>query len=62
MRVENEVLREAVAPLIRQAPVRERFAFIHNRGRFGLRRLCRILVTDSANCQAWVRAKPGREG
>lgn len=39
-----------------------RFAFIHDhRGRFGLRRLCRILVTDCANYQAWVRAKPGRE-
>ena len=59
----NEVLREAAAPLIHQAPARERFVFIHaHRGRFGLRRLCRILVTESANYQAWVRAKLGREG
>jgi putative transposase len=60
--VENEVLREAAAPLIHQAPARERFAFIHlHRARFGLRRLCRILITDCANDQARVRAMPGRQ-
>jgi hypothetical protein len=48
--VGSEELREAVAPLIHQATARERFAFIHaHRGRFGLRRLCRVLVAGSAN-------------
>jgi hypothetical protein len=63
VRVEDDVLREAAAPLIHGASARERFAFIHaRRGRFGLRRLCRILVADSANYQAWIRAAAGRGG
>jgi hypothetical protein len=44
LRAENEVLREAAAPLIHHATTRERFIFIHRlRDRFGIRRLCRIL-------------------
>jgi len=56
--MENEVLREAAEPLIHYAPARERFAFVHRlRDRFGIRRLCRILVTDHSNYHAWVRAR-----
>jgi hypothetical protein len=41
---------------------RERFAFVHaRRGRFGIRRLCRILVADPAHHHAWVRAQTRRE-
>jgi transposase InsO family protein len=62
LHVENEVLREAAVPLIHHAPARERFAFIHRlRGRFGIRRLCRILVIDHSNYHAWVRAKARRD-
>ena len=62
LRVENEVLREAAEPLIHHAPARERFAFVHRlRGRFGIRQLCRILVTDHSNYHAWVRAKTRRD-
>ena len=62
LRVENEVLREAAEPLIHHAPARERFAFVHRlRERFGIRRLCRILVTDHSNYHAWVRAKARRD-
>jgi hypothetical protein len=62
LRVENEVLREAAQPLIHHAPARERFAFVHRlRARFGVRRLCRILVTDHSNYHAWVRAKARRD-
>lgn len=42
LRGENEILREAVPPLIHRAPARERFAFVHaRRNRFGVKRLCR---------------------
>jgi len=58
LRIENEVLHEAAAPLIHQAPARERFAFIHRlRGRFTVKRLCRILVTDRSNYYLWTRAE-----
>lgn len=41
----------------------ERFAFVDRlRTRFGIRRLCRILVTDHSNYHAWVGAKARREG
>ena len=56
LRRENEVLREAAGPLIHQATARERFAFIHaRRDRYGVKLLCRTLVTDHANYFAWVR-------
>jgi len=62
LRVENEILREAAEPLIHHAPARERFAFVDRlRTRFGIRRLCRILVTDHSNYHAWVRAKARRD-
>jgi putative transposase len=62
LRAENEVLREAAEPLIHHAPARERFAFVHRlRGRFGVRWLCRILVTDHGNYFAWVRAMTRRD-
>jgi hypothetical protein len=58
LRLENEVLREAGEPLIHHAAARERFVFVHRlRARFGVRRLCRILVTGHSNNHAWVRAK-----
>jgi transposase InsO family protein len=61
LRVENEVLRGAAEPLIHHAPARDRFAFIRRlRARFGIRQLCRILVTDHSNYHAWVRAKTRR--
>ena len=61
LRVENEILREAAEPLIHHGPARERFAFVHRlRSRFGIRRLCRILVTDHSNYHAWVRAMARR--
>ena len=61
LRVENEIVREAAEPLVHHAPARERFAFVHRlRTRFGVRRLCRILVTDHSNYHAWVRAKARR--
>jgi len=61
LRVENEVPREAAAPLIHHAPARERFAFVHRLcARFSVRRLCRVLVTD-CNYHAWVRAKARRD-
>ena len=57
LRIENEVLREAAEPLIHHAPARERFAFIDRlRGRFSVKRLCRILVTDCGSFYGWVRA------
>ena len=47
LRVENEVLQEAAEPLIHRAPAHERFAFIHRlRGRFTVKRLCRILAVS----------------
>jgi putative transposase len=62
LRIENEVLHEASAPLIHQAPARERFAFIHRlRGRFAVKRLCRILVTDRCNYYLWIRAEARRQ-
>ena len=62
LRVEKEILREAAEPLIHHAPARERFAFVHRlRSRFGIRRLCRILVTDHSNYHAWVRAEARRD-
>jgi hypothetical protein len=61
LRIENEVLHEAAAPLIHQAPARERFAFIHRlRDRFMVKRLCRILVTDRCNYYLWTRAEARR--
>jgi transposase InsO family protein len=61
LRSENEILREAAEPLIHHAPGRERFAFIHaRRGRFSVKRMCRILVTDSGSYHGWVRARARR--
>jgi hypothetical protein len=61
LRRENEVLREAAAPLIHHAPARERFAFIHaRRERFSVRFMCRVLVTDRCNYHGWVRAEARR--
>jgi len=60
--VENEILREAAEPLIHRAPARERFAFVQRlRGRFSVKRLCRILVTDRGSFYAWVRAQERRD-
>ena len=62
LREENEILRAAAEPLIHRAPARERFAFIdRRRGRFSVKRLCRILVTDRSNFYAWVRAQALRD-
>jgi hypothetical protein len=62
LRVENEVLHEAVAPLIHQAPARARFAFIHRlRNRFTIKHLCRILVTDRSNYCLRRRAQVRRD-
>jgi len=62
LRVENEVLHEAAEPLIKQAPAHERFAFIHRlRGRFTVKRLCRILVTDRSNYYLRTRAQARRD-
>jgi hypothetical protein len=56
LRSENQVLREAAEPLIHCVLSGERFAFIHQRrGRFSVKLLCRVLVTDGANYRAWVR-------
>lgn len=53
-------LREIAEPLIHHAAARDRFAFIHaRRDRFGAERLCRVLLTDSGNYFAWVRARAG---
>jgi putative transposase len=63
VRVGNEILREAAGPLIHRAPARERFAFIHARCvRFGVRRVCRVLITGHGNYHAWVRAWVRRDG
>jgi hypothetical protein len=62
LRVGTEVLREATGPLIHHATARERFAFVDRlRGRFGVRRPCRILVTDHSDYHAWVRANARRD-
>lgn len=62
LRAENEILREAAAPLIHHAPARERFAFIHRlRDRFAVKCLCRILVTDRSNYYLWTRAESRRQ-
>ena len=62
LREENEILSEAAAPLIHDAPARERFAFIHARhDRVAVKRLCRILATEPAHYHAWSTAKPGRD-
>ena len=62
LREENEVLREVAEALIHHAPAGERFAFVYRlRARFGIRRLCRILVTDHSNYHAWVRANARRD-
>ena len=59
---ENEILRAAAEPLIDRAPACERFMFnCHLRGRFSVKRLCRVLVTDRGNFYAWVRAQACRE-
>jgi putative transposase len=61
LRRENEILREAAQPVIHHAAARDRFAFIHaRRARFGVKRPCRVLVTDSGNYFAWVRAQSKR--
>lgn len=61
LRIENEILRDAAAPLIHHAPAGERFAFVHaRRGRFGVKRLCRVLVTDGGNYRAWARSQVNR--
>lgn len=61
LRRENEILSEAAEPLIHHAAPRDRFAFIHaRRARFGVKRLCRALLTDSSNYVAWVRAQSKR--
>ena len=61
LRRENKIVRETAEPLIHHAATRERFAFIHDRrGRFGVKRLCRALVTDSGNYFTWVRAQAKR--
>ncbi|MBR7832217.1 hypothetical protein KDL01_03040 [Actinospica durhamensis] len=60
--MENEVLREAAAPLVHQAPAGERFAFIHRlRNRFTAKRLCRIPVADRSNYYLWTRAQVRRD-
>jgi putative transposase len=57
LRRENDVLREAAAPLIHGAPARERFAFINShRRQFSTKLLCKVLVTDRGSYYAWVRA------
>jgi hypothetical protein len=62
LRVENDVLLEAAAPLIHRAPARERFAFIHRlRNRFAVKHLCRILATDRSNYYLWTRAQVRRD-
>jgi hypothetical protein len=62
LRVENRVRHEAAQPLIHQAPAHERFAFIHRlRGRFTVKRRCRILVTDRSNYCLWARAPARRD-
>lgn len=62
LRVEDEILRDAAEPLIHHAPAGERFVFIHaRRERFGVRRLCRVLVTEHSNYHAWVRARKVRD-
>jgi hypothetical protein len=62
LRMETEILREAAEKLIHHAPARERFAFVHRlRGQHGIRRLCRILVTDHNNYHARARAEAHRD-
>ena len=57
LRRENDVLREAAAPLIHGAPARERFAFINShRRQFSTKLLCTVPVTDRGSYYAWVRA------
>jgi hypothetical protein len=59
LRVENEILREATEPLIHRAPAGGSFAFIQRlRGRFSVKQLCRIMVTDRGSFYAWVRDPP----
>ena len=62
LRGENEILREAAAPLIHEAPARERFAFMHQRrARFGVNVLCRVLIVDRGNYYSWVRRQGRRD-
>ena len=57
LRRENDVLREAAAPLIHGAPARERCAFIDShRSQFSAKPLCRVLVTDRGSYYTRVRA------
>lgn len=59
--VQSEILREAAHPLIHQAEASERFAFIHaRRGRFSVKLMCRILVTDGGNYRTWARNQDKR--
>lgn len=54
LRRENEVLLEATELLIHETAARERFAFVHARhDRFGVKVLCRVLVTEHTNYFAW---------
>lgn len=63
LRSENEILREAAAPLIYEAPARQRFAFMHQRrARFGAHALCRVLVVDRGDHYSWVRRQGRRDG
>ena len=62
LRLENEILREAAQPLFHHSPARERFAFIDRlRDRFGVKRLCRITVTDRGSFYGWARAQVRRD-
>jgi transposase InsO family protein len=48
--------------LIHHGPARERFVFVDRlRGRFGVRRLCRVLVADHSDYHVWVRANARRD-
>jgi hypothetical protein len=44
--------------LIHSAPARERFTSIHtHRERFGVRLLCRALITEPGNYRGWARTR-----
>ena len=61
LRGENEILRDAAAPLILYAPAHERFTFVHaRRDQFSLKQLCRILLIDRAHYRAWAKAATSR--
>jgi hypothetical protein len=59
--LQNEILRDATAPLIRHTPAHERFTFVHaRRDRFSLKQLCQVLLTDRAHHRAWTKAATSR--